>query len=374
MEGDFIRAHDRTQGMVTVHGPTGGFLEGPRCVSDTAAVSGDEPIFGLLGIDHLGESIYRFVLRQGGAGAESVAKQFGISEDVSSKRLVALRGMGLVVRLAGESGTYAAVDPRFSLRALTDRHNDGIARIRANVPALAEHFDRARTAAFDHRETQLLSNSDEVAAWYARLQHQATHQFMAFDRPPYVSAAANPLEKVVLARGVTWRAIYAAASFETEGSWQEAQLLAARGEQARVVPDLPVKLAIADRTVAMVSLTLDPTRREAVVTESPSLVRALCDLFEFYWASAIPVPFDGSDAAGWRESQAPAPGDENRSATREERVLLTLIAAGLKDDVIARQLGMSSRTLRRRSQDLMSELGAANRFQAGVQAAKRGWV
>lgn len=337
-----------------------------------AAAGDDEPIFDLLGIDSLGESIYGFVLREGGAGSESVASAFGIPAESATTRLDALRGMGLIARLSGESGTYAAVDPRFSLRALTDRHSDGIARIRARVPALADHFDRARTAAPDHLETQLLSNPDDVAAWYARLQHQATQEFMAFDRPPYVSAAANPLETVVLDRGVTWRAIYAAASFETEGSWEEAQMLASRGEQARVAPDLPVKLAIADRSVALVSLTLDPTRREAVVTESPSLVKALCDLFEFYWASAIPVPSDATDAPG--SSEPGSRPSAMRAATREERVLLTLIAAGLKDDVIARQLGMSSRTLRRRSQDLMTELGAANRFQAGVQAARRGWV
>lgn len=343
-------------------------------MSSGAAAAAEEPVFDLLGIDHLSEGIYGFVLREGGAASVAVATQFGISEELASIRLDQLRGLGLIARLSGESGTYAAVDPRFSLRALTDRHSDGIARIRARVPVLAEHFDRARSAAPDHRETQVLSNPDDVAAWYARLQHQAANEFMAFDRPPYVSAAANPLETVVLDRGVTWRAIYAAASFETEGSWEEAQLLAARGEQARVVPDLPVKLAIADRSVALVSLTLDPTRREAVVTESPSLVKALCDLFEFYWGCAIPVPSDRADAAGLKDSRAPGSDGKSRAPTREERVLLTLIAAGLKDDVIARQLGMSSRTLRRRSQDLMSELGAANRFQAGVQAAKRGWV
>jgi DNA-binding CsgD family transcriptional regulator/predicted DNA-binding transcriptional regulator len=342
-------------------------------VSSSAAAAAEEPIFELLGIDHLSEGIYQFVLREGGAGAESVATQFGISAELARNRLGELRELGLIARLSGESGTYAAVDPRFSLRALTERHSDGIARIHARVPVLAEQFDRARAETPDHRETQVLTNPDDVAGWYARLQHQASHEFMAFDRPPYVSAAANPLESVVLDRGVTWRAIYAAASFETKGSWEEAQLLAARGEQARVAPDLPVKLAIADRSVALVSLTLDPTRREAVVTESPSLVKALCDLFEFYWERAIPVPSDRADAAGLRPGN-PAPDQKYRAATREERVLLTLIAAGLKDDVIARQLGISSRTVRRRSQDLMSELGAANRFQAGVQAAKRGWV
>lgn len=331
-------------------------------------------MFGLLGIDTRSEQIYGFVLREGGAGTEAVASRFEIPEEEAATSLDALRARGLVARLAGDSGIYAAVDPRFSVRALADRHSDGIARIRAAVPALADQFDRARTAAAHPNETQIITHPDAVAGWYARLQHQASQEFMAFDRPPYVSAPESPLETVVLDRGVTWRAIYAAASFETEGSWEEAQLLAARGEQARVVPDLPVKLAIADRSVALVSLTLDPARRDAIVTESPSLVQALCDLFEFYWERAIPVPSDRAEVSGLHGGPASAPSSSSRAPTREERVLLTLIAAGLKDDVIARQLGISTRTLRRRSQDLMGELGAANRFQAGVQAARRGWV
>ncbi|MHA3705265.1 LuxR family transcriptional regulator, partial [Jatrophihabitans sp. YIM 134969] len=64
----------------------------------------------------------------------------------------------------------------------------------------------------------------------------------------------------------------------------------------------------------------------------------------------------------------------HRPATAGEQALLTLIGAGLKDEVIARQLGISARTLRRRSQELLAELGAANRFQAGAEAARRGWI
>ena len=50
------------------------------------------------------------------------------------------------------------------------------------------------------------------------------------------------------------------------------------------------------------------------------------------------------------------------------------IWTGATDDVIARQLGISPRTLRRRLHDLFDELGASNRFHAGVEAARRGWV
>lgn len=54
--------------------------------------------------------------------------------------------------------------------------------------------------------------------------------------------------------------------------------------------------------------------------------------------------------------------------------MLTLLVGGLKDEAIARQLGWSVRTMRRRISRLHEELGAANRFQAGVIAARRGWI
>ena len=63
-----------------------------------------------------------------------------------------------------------------------------------------------------------------------------------------------------------------------------------------------------------------------------------------------------------------------RKATGEERDLLTMFAGGLKDEAIAQQLGISTRTLRRRILVMFSELGASNRFAAGVAAAKRGWI
>jgi DNA-binding NarL/FixJ family response regulator len=42
--------------------------------------------------------------------------------------------------------------------------------------------------------------------------------------------------------------------------------------------------------------------------------------------------------------------------------------------VIARQLGVSERTVRRRVSDLAEILGAGSRFQIGAQAVRRGWV
>jgi DNA-binding NarL/FixJ family response regulator len=51
-----------------------------------------------------------------------------------------------------------------------------------------------------------------------------------------------------------------------------------------------------------------------------------------------------------------------------------LLTVGASDQVVARQLGVSVRTVERRVRYLTEHLGAATRFQAGVQAVRRGWV
>ena len=53
------------------------------------------------------------------------------------------------------------------------------------------------------------------------------------------------------------------------------------------------------------------------------------------------------------------------------RFLLQQLAAGAKDEQIARALGISLRTVRRRVAGLLIELGVDSRFQAGVEAVRR---
>ncbi len=54
------------------------------------------------------------------------------------------------------------------------------------------------------------------------------------------------------------------------------------------------------------------------------------------------------------------------------RRLVTLMAAGLTDESIARELGVSERTVARRIARLQHDLGVHSRFQLGVQASRRG--
>jgi DNA-binding NarL/FixJ family response regulator len=65
----------------------------------------------------------------------------------------------------------------------------------------------------------------------------------------------------------------------------------------------------------------------------------------------------------------PASGRDLR--TRE---ILRMMAAGMKDETIARILNVSRRTVQQHITDAGSLLGARTRFQLAVLAAKRGWL
>jgi DNA-binding CsgD family transcriptional regulator len=54
--------------------------------------------------------------------------------------------------------------------------------------------------------------------------------------------------------------------------------------------------------------------------------------------------------------------------------ILQLLSSGCKDEVAARDLGVSVRTYRRYVADLMAKLEAGSRFQAGVRAASLGLI
>ncbi|MDQ1687374.1 MAG: hypothetical protein QOK42_349 [Frankiaceae bacterium] len=46
----------------------------------------------------------------------------------------------------------------------------------------------------------------------------------------------------------------------------------------------------------------------------------------------------------------------------------------MKDEAIARQLGVSLRTVQRAVQTISLALGVTSRFQLGAEACRRGWI
>jgi len=166
----------------------------------------------------------------------------------------------------------------------------------------------------------------------------------------------NNLVAEVVASGRRARAIY-----PVRGLGEAPAVLQSRadvGEEIRLLPDLPTRLLVIGVTHALMPEPLGSAASPRIMVRQRGIVEAMGLLFEQLWERASPLA----------EYERDTTGEEVR------RQLLAQLAAGSQDEQIARRLGVSLRTVRRRVAEVMAELGADSRFQAGVEAARRGWL
>lgn len=94
--------------------------------------------------------------------------------------------------------------------------------------------------------------------------------------------------------------------------------------------------------------------------------------------TALSSLFEAHFERGWRllpsDTDPRAGHADGAELDAVDRQIVSLLYVGLTDAAIARQLGMGHRTVQRRLQSLMVEVGAATRFQLGWHAACSGWL
>jgi len=270
-----------------------------------------------------------------------------------------LEARGFVTRDDGTERRYAAVDPEIALDTPLADYEGRLRRAREHVADLAQRY-RSRSNVDDGATlVEVVAGQRAVMQRITQLQFGAREEICCLDKPPYLDApgtAATDLE--LLERGIAGRTIYERASVEHPGGLHEVEQLLAAGQQARVLPSIPMKLYLVDRRHAVLPLQREPASVEAaVVVHAPALLAALSTLFEGLWDRALPMHMPA------------APVQAGRRASVDEHRLITLLLSGLTDEAIARQLALGYRTVQRHIAGLMSRLGAHTRFQAGVQAA-----
>jgi DNA-binding CsgD family transcriptional regulator len=159
-----------------------------------------------------------------------------------------------------------------------------------------------------------------------------------------------------MATGRRSRAIYPARAL-TEAP-EALRVRAGLGEQVRIISELPTRMFILGDSHAVLPEPIGYADEPRVHVRQRSIVAALTMWFESLWDRAAPMP----------EIEA------GRISADGRQFLLEQLMAGATDEVIARQLGIGLRTVRRRVAALMTELGVDTRFQAGVEAVRRGWL
>jgi DNA-binding NarL/FixJ family response regulator/DNA-binding transcriptional ArsR family regulator len=321
-------------------------------------------VLSVLGLDEGQQAVYDAVTAVPSATVTELVGATGLSARAVTSALAALRERGLVEALLGQRQQWAMTPPEPAIDALVHETQRALAQVRAHALGLAE---RARQQAVLGRPEELVAiaeGSAAMGAHFEQLQRGAEREVLVLDRPPYPvtgGAVANPLQAELIRNGITYRGLYDAALLSDSRWTERVQADLDEGVQGRVMEGVPLKLAVADRSMAMIPLReADAVRGMSALVVRPSvLLDSLAELFEALWQRAIPLRLD----------QGAVPGVDPGLVE-----VVRLLASGMTDAGIARQWRTSERTVRRRVAEAMQVLGATSRLQTGMLAERAGWL
>ncbi|ALG15120.1 hypothetical protein AOZ06_27860 [Kibdelosporangium phytohabitans] len=306
--------------------------------------------------------VYEALVDRTATSADDLRRTLGLSEHQVRRALALLAARGLIT---GDGRRYLVNPPDVALNVLLLETETELSRARLHALRLAERHRRSADGQPPLDLVEVVHGSAQITQRAEQIMRTARHEVCFIDKPPYAKLqnALSPVEADLLTQGVRFRGLYDRDALELHNLLTDLEAGIALGEQARVLADAPTKLILIDDRLAMIPLRSAPPALESAVIVHPSaLLQALEALFHALWHSAIPLVLP------------------DRTVIREDELsdtdlrLLALLTAGMTDRSIARQLGLSYRTFQRRLHELMARMGAHTRFQAGLQAAARGWV
>lgn len=315
-----------------------------------------------VGVSAFEERVYRALLGSADCSAADLAATLREPARTVSTALAHLDELGLVRRLEGRR--YAPVSPEAAIGKLVNQRRAELDEVRGAADEFVDAFRLRDLRNNPVHPVEVVSGPEEVRRFSVGMQHNPEKSVLSFDKPPYATPPAGydevAAERPLLERGVEMRVIYERAALQLPGRLANVTELIRLGEKARTVPALPVKLYVYDHRLAIVPLSGAHVSEAIAIIHPSALLDALIALFEAYWERAAPIVTVPPRAADGLDPQ-------------EARVL-TMLAAGLSDQAIARQLGVSLRTARRRITTVMELVHASTRFQAGAASAHRGWI
>ena len=342
--------------------PTG---TGPVARSRVRVGHGDGSPLSVLGFTKKQEQLYRLVLRNSGETLSRLAEILGQPVAVLREELAVFTKAGLV-DIRADIVTTGAPDEALG-RLISEETqrlqtvNDQLESLRGLLPSLTADHHASQVPVGEPVNIEVLERGDVIEV-VRSLSAASTGDLMWLRPDQWRLADGYEIDdwvKGLMRSGRRSRALYPARVLEEAPEVIRSR--AEAGEHVRILASVPSRAAIMGTTVALMPERWGVNSGRRLVIRQEGIVSALTLLFNLLWDRAMPVPgLDGQ-----------LPGADRGS---DRRLLLDQLAGGAKDEQIDRALGLSLRTVRRRVAEILDELGVESRFQAGVEAVRRGWI
>lgn len=322
-----------------------------------------------LGLAEDEERVYEALLRDQAADADELARLSDVPRPRLDAALDSLAKQGLTALgapLPRPMPPAAAIRTLVHLRqAELHRRSAELEQLMASAQRIADRLVEGSSRAYEGG-IEVVAGALAIIGRVDSMLAAAEHEVMILDRLPYAkgpeeyddsSRSAGLDVESLLERGVVVRTVVDRDALGYPGRTRSLHRLAEQGARIRTSPGVPTKMIMVDRRITLLPPTeaTDPAATALVVGDA-LLHNALAPLFETVWERSTPL------------------GSPDVELSETQRELLALLAAGLKDEAIARRVGVHVHTVRRRIAGLLESLAAETRFQAGARATRQGWL
>ncbi len=314
-------------------------------------------------------AVYQELRTRPGTTFDQVADGLDLSAEERERCRGELASLGLTT--SGRSGDRTVVDPDVALLRLLRRERDRLqerlaatSRAHTALESLAGPFLRAGAVPRSEVEVEIVTDPQRVLRELTELTESvrsAVHVMHTGSVRREDMDAELDRDRCRAARGVRVRAMYSRRVGTVPEMTQHLADRAALGVELRLSPVVPMNMVLADENFALLPTDPHDPDSPTILARGPGLVRSYLALYEYCWQAAS------------RYGEEPGrSGGDGDGLSDQQRAALHMLASGIKDEQIARSLGVSLRTVSRLLSEVMQELGAASRFEAGVKAARLG--
>ncbi|MFE2990403.1 helix-turn-helix domain-containing protein [Streptomyces sp. NPDC059262] len=334
-----------------------------------------------LGLGPAEEAVYTALLAHPTASVRDLARQTGLEKAETTRILLDMTTRGLVtVATEARSGApdsagcgdarYRLTPPSVALAPILVEQRNALHRAETAFSMLTEQY-RSTAAHPAGSVVEVVVGVEQVAHRFHQLQRGAQRELLVFlvGAPIAVPREDTDMsESSALDRGVDFRVVADRTYLDGHEVAGDMRAALNAGLGLRLTDSLPLKMVVSDRERAMVPLDMTDAGGEpsAIVVHRSGLLTALVHLFEKEWAEARPLY---ATTTGVR-----AQPTTDQQPTEGELEVLALLLAGVSDRRAASRLGLSIRTVERRTRRLMDLAGADSRLQLGWHAARAGWL
>jgi sugar-specific transcriptional regulator TrmB len=249
-----------------------------------------------LGLTSYEAKAYLALVRRDSSGAADVARLAKVPRQRIYDVLATLVQKGLAVQRPGPPTKYSAVAPEFAMERLVLARREELDHLERASRELIEQLAPAFAAGQKERDPmdyiEVLRDRNAINERFGELQEGIQNEILVFTKPPYARSPQENVEGLEATRKHRARSVYEFSALDDAEFIAGVRNFIEAGEEARFVPQLPLKLVIIDETVVMFGMedpVAGPAELTIVVVEHKALAQVLKVAFDAIWAGGLTI-------------------------------------------------------------------------------------